>query len=224
MPDSHGNPDVPHVASIDTGTSLSVGAVTVVIGASDWTDGSLNVMDQIVPPGLIVAPHSHEKEHQATYVVRGTLGFWVDGEEFEIGAGGYIHRPAARSTRCGTPPASRPDVGDHHSGPGFETYMRALSDLNDSGAADMESVTRLCARHGVHMVPGLLKELCAKHGVSPAGDSGSEHDDAGAAAARCAGRPAGDRRAAVPGAGEVLLKITGAGICGTDAALHRAAR
>ncbi|MCP9970294.1 hypothetical protein [Actinomadura madurae] len=27
-----------------------------------------------------------------------------------------------------------------------------------------------------------------------------------------------------PGAGEVLLKITGAGICGTDAALHRAAR
>ncbi|MCQ0005682.1 cupin domain-containing protein [Actinomadura madurae] len=84
------------MASIDTGTSLSVGAVTVVIGASDWTDGSLNVMDQIVPPGLIVAPHSHEKEHQATYVVRGTLGFWVDGEEFEIGAGGYIHRPAGK--------------------------------------------------------------------------------------------------------------------------------
>lgn len=162
--------DVPHVTSIHTGIQLSVGATTVVIGEAGWTDGALNIMDQVVPPGLIVPPHYHEKEHQGSYVVRGRLGFWVDGEEFDIGAGGYIHRPAGKVHtlwNATDEPAQMLELTTP--GRAFETYMRALSDLADSGEATPESVTELAAAHGVHFVPGPLEELCARHGVSPAG-------------------------------------------------------
>lgn len=162
--------DTPHVTSIETGSRLSVGATTVVLAAAEWTGGSINVLDEIVPPGLIIAPHYHEKEHQASYVVRGTLGFWVDGEEFELGAGGYIHRPAGKVHtlwNATDEPAQMLELSTP--GQAFETYMRALSDLSDTGTASPESVTKLAATHGVHFVPGPLAELCAKYSVSPSG-------------------------------------------------------
>jgi len=170
MPDTTDVASIPHITSIDTGTKLSIGATTVILGAADWTGGALNVMDQIVPPGLIVPPHYHEKDHQASYVVRGTLGFWIDGEEFEVSAGGYIHRPAGKvHTLWNATGAPAQMLELTTPGKGFETYMGALSDLTDSGTADPESVTKLAAEQGVHFVAGPLAELCARYGVNPAG-------------------------------------------------------
>ncbi|MFE7441037.1 cupin domain-containing protein [Streptomyces chartreusis] len=169
MPNTTGA-DATHVTSIDSGTRLSVGATTVILGSAAWSGGALNVMDQIVPPGLIVPPHYHEKDHQGSYVVRGTLGFLVGDEEFELGAGSYIHRPAGKVHalwNATEEPAQMLEITAP--GEGFETYMLALSSLTDSGSADPESVRVLAALHGVHLVPEPLAALCEKHGVSPAG-------------------------------------------------------
>lgn len=168
--DASSSPGLLHAVVDGGGVPLSQGESTFIVGLSSWTDGAVSVLDQIVPPGLIVPPHVHEHEAQASYVVAGTIGFWVDGEEVEASAGAYVHRPAgkphtlwnasaepARMLEITTPAAS------------FEEYMRAVSDLMDAGEATPESVGALAAGYGVHFVPGPFEELCARHGVSPAG-------------------------------------------------------
>ncbi len=152
------------------GLPLSLGEATTVAGRAAWSKGAFNVMDQIVPPGLIVPPHVHAEESQASFVVSGRIGFWVGGDEVELGPGGYIHRPAgvphslwnshpepARMLEITTPADS------------FETYMQAMSDLLDSGEANPETVATLAGEYGVSFVPEPFADLCERHGVSPEG-------------------------------------------------------
>lgn len=158
------------VAAAGAGLPLSVGESTFVAGLAAWSEGAVSVLDQIVSPGLIVPPHLHEHESQASYVVSGRIGFWVDGEEVEVGPGGYVHRPVGKPHSLWNKtdePARMLEIT--YPGTGFERYMRAMSELMDSGAADPESVAALAAEYGVHFVAEPFAGLCERHGVSPAG-------------------------------------------------------
>jgi mannose-6-phosphate isomerase-like protein (cupin superfamily) len=167
VPDGAG--DVQVVRS-GQGSRLSVGSSTFLLGRASWTDGACNVLDQDVPPGLLVPPHVHAVEAQASYVLEGTVGFWVDGDEFELGAGGYILRPAGKPhalwNASGRParmleittPAGR-----------FEEYMQRISDLMDSGSATPTTVTELASAYGIEFVPDPVQYLCSKYGVDAAG-------------------------------------------------------
>ncbi len=53
----------------------------------------LNAM--VLPPGTEWFEHTHERQDELYFVHRGTAGFRVDGEEFELGPGGLVHVEAA---------------------------------------------------------------------------------------------------------------------------------
>jgi uncharacterized cupin superfamily protein len=53
----------------------------------------LNAM--VLPPGTEWFEHTHERQDELYFVHRGTAGFRVDGEEFELGPGGLVHAEAA---------------------------------------------------------------------------------------------------------------------------------
>lgn len=53
----------------------------------------LNAM--VLPPGTEWFEHTHERQDELYLVHRGTAGFRVDGEEFELGPGGLVHVEAA---------------------------------------------------------------------------------------------------------------------------------
>jgi quercetin dioxygenase-like cupin family protein len=170
MTDRVDDPGLMHAVQNRAGSPLSVGDETSIAGLAGWTGGAFNVLDQVLPPGLIVAPHRHEKEAQAAFVLSGTVGFWVDGEEVELGPGGYIHRPANVPHSLwngGSEPARMLEITSP--GDSFEIYIQAMSDLLDSGGANPDSVAELAGGYGVHFVPGPLADLCERHGVSPAG-------------------------------------------------------
>jgi mannose-6-phosphate isomerase-like protein (cupin superfamily) len=157
------------ITSAGTGFPLSIGSSTAIIGLAEWTDGTYNVMDEIIPPGLIVAPHVHDNEAQSSFVVSGRLGFWVDGEEFELGASDYILRPAGKPHslwNSTSEPARMLEITSPAAS--FERYMRALSELADSGNAELSQVVALAESYGVRFVDG-LEALSARHGVSAAG-------------------------------------------------------
>ncbi len=157
------------ITAAGTGLPLSVGSSTVIIGLAEWTDGAYNVLDQIVPAGLIVAPHVHDHEAQSAFVVTGRIGFWIDGDEFDLGAGDYILRPAGKphSLWNSTDEPSRMlEITSPASS--FERYMRALSKLADAGQAEPSRVVTLAASYGIRFVDG-LEALSARHGVSAAG-------------------------------------------------------
>lgn len=152
------------------GVTLSVGASTVLVGPAEWSGGTFNVMDQIVPAGLLVPPHVHEHEAQVAFVISGAIGFWVDGEELELTAGGYIHRPAGKPHalwNATAEPARMLEITSPAAG--FEEYMRGVSDLTDTGRATPAAVAELAAGYGITFVPERMDELGQRHGVSPAG-------------------------------------------------------
>ena len=45
----------------------------------------------VLPPGTEWFNHYHEQQDELYFVHRGRAGFEVDGEEFELGAGGACH-------------------------------------------------------------------------------------------------------------------------------------
>lgn len=153
------------------GFPLSVGQETSVLGDAALTGGAYSVLDQVVPPRLIVPPHVHAHETQVSLVLEGTLGFWVDGDVAEVGAGGYVLRPAGLPHALWNPtdaPARMLELTSP--GARFEQYMRDASALMDEGAATPESIAELAAGYGIGFVDGEpLRELCERHGLSPAG-------------------------------------------------------
>ncbi len=164
------DPTVMQFGEAGGGLPRSVGAAAPIAGRAAWSGDAFNVLDQVVPPGLIVPPHLHEHESQASFVVSGRIGFWVDGEEIELGAGGYVHRPVGVPHSLwnkGPEPARMLEITTP--GDSFETYMQAMSDLLDSGEADPGSAAALAAEYGVRFVPEPFADLCERHGVSPEG-------------------------------------------------------
>jgi quercetin dioxygenase-like cupin family protein len=158
------------VVQAGEGRPLSLGQDMVVLGGAALTGGAYSVLDQVVPPRLIVPPHVHDHETQVSLVVSGTLGFWVDGDTAEVGAGGYVLRPAGRPHALWNPtdePARMIELTSP--GAAFEEYMIAASALMDSGDATPESVGALAARYGIRFIDGPLAELSERYGVSPAG-------------------------------------------------------
>ncbi len=152
------------------GTPLSQGAATFILGSASLSDGSYSVLDQIVPPRLIVPPHVHEHETQVSIVLEGTIGFWVDGDEAEVGAGAYVSRPRGRAHALWNPtdePARMLELTNP--GDRFEEYMLAASALIDAGDATPATVAELAEPYGIRFVEGPLAELSDRYGVSPAG-------------------------------------------------------
>ncbi len=49
----------------------------------------------VLPPGTEWFNHTHEQQDELYVVHRGRAGFTVDGETFELGAGGLVHVEAA---------------------------------------------------------------------------------------------------------------------------------
>lgn len=45
----------------------------------------------VLPPGTEWFRHYHEKQDELYFVHRGTAGFTVDGDTFELGPGGLVH-------------------------------------------------------------------------------------------------------------------------------------
>jgi mannose-6-phosphate isomerase-like protein (cupin superfamily) len=152
------------------GEAIGVGASTALMGRSEWTDGGVCVLDQIVTPKLISPVHMHAVESQAAYVVSGTLRFWVDGDEGEATTGAYVFRPVGKPHALWNPtdepvhmleitsPAER-----------FQEYMVELGELRDAGTADPETVKRLGARYGVTFFDEITEELSRRHGLTPSG-------------------------------------------------------
>jgi quercetin dioxygenase-like cupin family protein len=158
------------VVDARAGLPLSLGHETFVVGGASLTGGAYSLLDQIVPPRLIVPPHVHDHETQVSLVMSGTLGFWVDGDLDEVGAGGYVLRPAGHPHALWNPtdqPARMLELTSP--GASFEEYMVRASALMDAGDATPESVGALAEGYGIRFVEGPLAELCERYGVSPAG-------------------------------------------------------
>jgi quercetin dioxygenase-like cupin family protein len=78
------------------GQGRMIDNVQIAIGSED-TSGMFSAMKVTLAPYQLLAPHSHDREDQAVYVISGELEFEVggaDGLRFTVPAGSFVRKPA----------------------------------------------------------------------------------------------------------------------------------
>ena len=87
-------PAPPVVIEPGGGDLIHMGALAVFFKVvSAQVGGACELHEQPIPPGTLVAPHTHDRQDQVSYVLEGTLGFRVGFADVEVPAGGAIFRP-----------------------------------------------------------------------------------------------------------------------------------
>lgn len=78
------------------GEGESTASDMVIKARSEEMEGDFSVMEGVIYPNELLAPHTHEHEAQLVYIISGELEFEVGGEDglhFTAPAGSYILKP-----------------------------------------------------------------------------------------------------------------------------------
>jgi mannose-6-phosphate isomerase-like protein (cupin superfamily) len=151
---------------VDEGTPLAMAPHSYLTGRAEWTGGAYCITGSVLAPGAVVPPHVHDREAQATIVISGSVGTWVDGHDEVVGAGGYSYRPAGLPHALFNPTAEPARFLEVTSpGARFQDYMLALSALIEAGDADPAAVRALAGGHGMTFLDEPLHELRERHGL-----------------------------------------------------------
>ncbi len=76
------------------GTPIRMGALPVTLRVrAAQTGGAYVLSEQVLPPGVLVAPHTHHEQDQVSLVLAGSLGFLVGDQEFTAPPGSCVARP-----------------------------------------------------------------------------------------------------------------------------------
>lgn len=51
------------------------------------------MVEGVIPPGVLVTPHTHSREDECSYILDGALTYLVGDEEIEVCAGSYVAKP-----------------------------------------------------------------------------------------------------------------------------------
>ncbi len=131
------------------------GHIHIAVG-TEHTGGAFSAMKVTLVPHQLLAPHTHEAEHQAVYVISGALEFEVGGAgglRFTAPAGSFVRKPAGVE-HCFWNPADTPcEYIELNAGEHFQQLVVA------SGEGPIRAIP-LGKKHGVSFnfarVPGLL--------------------------------------------------------------------
>jgi quercetin dioxygenase-like cupin family protein len=155
----------------DGGDLIHMGALAVFFKVvSEQVGGAYEMHEQPIPAGTLVAPHTHERQDQVSYVLDGTLWFRVGDEDFEVQAGGAIFRPRGivhAVWNCGPAQARMLEL----SSPGreIEAFFRRFGQLSHAGQVSAEAVAELARPYGITYDPGMIAGLEEQYHVSAGG-------------------------------------------------------
>ncbi len=131
----------------------ALGDELIVLQGGKQTAGKFMSAILITSPGGGPPPHVHDREDEWFVLIEGRIEFWLDGVWTEAKPGQCAYLPK------GTPHTFR-NIGDtpsrmvlHTAPAGFEDFYSELSDYCAAGEPEMAEVARICAEHGIHILP-----------------------------------------------------------------------
>lgn len=106
------------------------------------------------PVGAGIPPHVHEYEDEIIYVLEGSYGIFLDGEQYQTGTGACLHFPR------GVPHGFQ-NIGDAPGrtlwtvmpGASFEQFFTELGALPADQPPDLEKVAAIFGRYGMQILP-----------------------------------------------------------------------
>lgn len=140
--------------------------MTLKINAKDM-DGFFGMMEGCLEPKQLLAPHTHQRETQAVYVIEGgSLEFEVGGEgglRFTAEPGAYVIKPKGVEHCFWNPGDSPVRYIELSTGGNFEAFQKTTDQL-DKVKVVRDSATKFEMTIHVERVPELLK----RHGLESA--------------------------------------------------------
>lgn len=136
---------------------------TFEILASQVSD-AYSVVRQIIPPGVLMLPHTHENEDQTAIVLRGHLGVLVGDREWTVGPGDLAVRPRGLVHSVWNSTDDDVEILEISSPGDFEHYFMAMGDLTAREA--LAHAPQLAAEWKIRQSPDLAARLIQQYEVS----------------------------------------------------------
>ncbi|GAA4799782.1 hypothetical protein GCM10023200_40820 [Actinomycetospora chlora] len=156
---SHPTAVQPYRLRADEGEALwFLGNLVTVKAAGADTGGRFAVVEVLHPPGFGPPLHRHRDEHEAFYVLGGTVSFRCDGEVIDGGPGDFVLLPAGRAHTFLVGPDEPFRSLVITSPAGFEGFAAevgapaARRELPASAAVDPAVLAAAAARHGIELL------------------------------------------------------------------------
>jgi mannose-6-phosphate isomerase-like protein (cupin superfamily) len=132
---------------------------------ADDVEGRYSVVRQVVPPGVMMTPHTHTVEDQVAIVITGVLGVKVGDREWSAGVGEVVVRPRGLVHSIWNSTDTDVEILEITSPGRFEEYFADLGDLTAEGR--LSEAPELARLWGITQEPELVETLAARYGVSP---------------------------------------------------------
>ncbi len=131
----------------------------------DRMAGRVAVVEHPIAPGALVPPHTHTREDEVSYVVRGTIGARVGDEFITAPPGAYVLKPRGiphAFWNAGPEPARIVEIIVPA---GFERFFAELDELARQGRLDSHRHADLGERYGVRYHDEWIAALTERFGV-----------------------------------------------------------
>jgi quercetin dioxygenase-like cupin family protein len=132
----------------------------------DRTGGAVSILEHPISPGGFAVPHTHTNEDEISYVLEGTLGAEIDGEELTVEVGEYLFKPRGLKHAFWNPTDEPARIIEIIAPAGLERLFRmAGTSRGLQGTDDFERGLANMAEHGIQPHFEELDAFLARHGL-----------------------------------------------------------
>lgn len=134
------------------------------------TQGAFSVVEHPLEPGAFAPPHTHSREDEFSYVLEGTVGVMLGGQEFLVSQGSYIVKSRGIPHAFWNPGPEPARLIEIIAPAGFEHYFLQLAALvNKNGLPDEKAIGKLASGYGLTYHMEQMPALIAKHDLRAPG-------------------------------------------------------
>jgi uncharacterized cupin superfamily protein len=142
--------------------------MTHKIGAADL-GGELLIVEGVMPPGILVHPHTHTREDECSYVITGEVTYLINDTTLLVPAGGYVAKPRGVRHSFWNASDQPARVMEIHTPATFNTYYDELGQIFSSNEAEsddfMTAFDILARRYGLTIHWDQMPEMYARSGL-----------------------------------------------------------
>jgi mannose-6-phosphate isomerase-like protein (cupin superfamily) len=129
------------------------------------TEGRVSIVEHWVPPRTLAAPlHRHSREDEYSFILKGRMGAFIDGQEIEAQPGELVFKPRDDWHTFWNPGNEECRLLEIISPGGFETMFKEIA--ANPEAMTGEAAAALDAKYGLEVDYGSIDRLCREHGLS----------------------------------------------------------